>query len=230
MPAVSRDFLAFDLGAESGRAMLGRLNSGVLTLEEVSRFSNLPVEQSGTMRWDVLRLWAEIRRTLEHPPVTKVESLGFDTWGVDYALIGEQGQLLENPYHYRDHRTDGAVEAVCDILSRERIYELTGIQFLQINTLYQIYAASRRTPRLLAAADTLVTIPDLFNYWTTGNLGAEYTNATTTQFMNARTRGWATEIFDALGIPTRLLPQIFEPGAVLGGLKANLSSTLGGVP
>ena len=210
--------------------MLGRLSSGVLTLEEVSRFSNLPVEQAGTMRWDVLRLWSEIRKTLAQPPVPKIESIGFDTWGVDYALIGEQGQLLENPYHYRDHRTDGAVEAVCDIISRERIYELTGIQFLQINTLYQIFAASRRTPRLLAAADTLVTVPDLFNYWMTGNLGAEYTNATTTQFMNARTRGWATEIFEALGMPTRLLPQIFEPGAVLGGLKAELSSVLGGVP
>ncbi|HXJ43295.1 MAG TPA: FGGY family carbohydrate kinase, partial [Bryobacteraceae bacterium] len=227
---MPRDFLAFDLGAESGRAMLGRFGGGVLTLEEVSRFSNLPVGQSGTMRWDVLRLWSEIRRTLEHPPVPKMESIGFDTWGVDYALIGEQGHLLENPYHYRDHHTDGMVEAVCEIIPRERIYELTGIQFLQINTLYQIFAASRRTPRLLAAADAIVTIPDLFNYWMTGNLGAEYTNATTTQFMNARTRGWATEIFDALGIPSRLLPQIFEPGAVIGSLQPHLSAALHGVP
>ncbi|HVW86625.1 MAG TPA: rhamnulokinase family protein, partial [Bryobacteraceae bacterium] len=155
----------------------------------------------------------------DQPPVPKLESIGFDTWGVDYALIGEKGQLLENPYHYRDHRTDGMVEAVCGIVPREKIYSITGIQFMPINTLYQIFAASRATPRLLDAADALVTIPDLFNYWLTGNLGAEYTNATTTQFMDARTRSWATGLFHELGLPPRLLPQIFEPGTVIGQLQ-----------
>jgi rhamnulokinase len=213
---VKADFLAFDLGAESGRAILGRLNAGVLELRDVSRFPNFPVEQPGSLRWDVLRLWSEIKRTIDHPPVKDLASIGFDTWGVDYALIGEKGQLLENPYHYRDRRTDGMVEEVCGILSRERIYSETGIQFMPINTLYQIFAASRATPRLLDAADALVTIPDLFNYWLTGNLGAEYTNATTTQFMNARTRSWATGLFEDLGLPSRLLPQIFEPGTIIG--------------
>ncbi len=227
---MNADFLAFDLGAESGRAILGRLTSGVLELKEVSRFQNLPVSEPGSLRWDVLRLWSEIRKTLEHPPVPRVASVGFDTWGVDYALIGEKGQLLENPYHYRDHRTEGMVEAVCNIAGREKIYELTGIQFMPINTLYQFYAACQGTPRLVAAADKIVTIPDLFNYWMTGNLGAEYTNATTTQFMNARTRGWATEIFDALGMPTRLLPPIFEPGAVIGHLRHGASHALAGTP
>jgi rhamnulokinase len=227
---VTADYLAFDLGAESGRAVLGRLSNGLIGLQEVSRFPNLPVSEPGSLRWDVLRLWSEIRRTLEHPPVEKVESIGFDTWGVDYALIGERGQLLENPYHYRDHRTAGMVEKVCGIAGRERIYELTGIQFMPINTLYQFFAASRLTPRLLHAADALVTIPDLFNFWMTGNLGAEYTNATTTQFMNAKTRGWATEIFDALDLPKRLLPQIFEPGAVIGNLRHGASHALAGTP
>jgi rhamnulokinase len=227
---VNADYLAFDLGAESGRAILGRLRSGILDLQDVSRFPNFPVSQPGSLRWDILRLWSEIRRTLEQPPVPKIDSIGFDTWGVDYALIGETGQLLENPYHYRDHRTDGMVEAVCGIVPRERIYSMTGIQFMPINTLYQIFAASRATPRLLAAADALVTIPDLFNYWLTGNLGAEYTNATTTQFMNARSRSWATTLFEDLGLPTRLLPQIFEPGDLIGHVRKDVSQALEGTP
>ena len=213
---MAADFLSFDLGAESGRAILGRYNAGILDLKDIARFPNIPVALPGSLRWDILRLWTEIRKTLEHPPVEKLASIGFDTWGVDYALIGEKGQLLENPYHYRDHRTDGMVEEVCGIAGRDRIYSLTGIQFMPINTLYQLYAASRRTPRLLDSADAIVTIPDLFNYWLTGNLGAEYTNATTTQFMNARTRSWATELFDVLGLPARILPKIFEPGTIIG--------------
>jgi len=213
---VAADFLAFDLGAESGRAILGRYNSGLLELKDVSRFANSPVSQPGSLRWDVLRLWSEIRKTLDRPPVPKLASIAFDAWGVDYALIGENGQLLENPYHYRDRRTDGMVEAVGRIIPRARLYSKTGIQFMPINTLYQIFAASRLTPRLLDAADALITIPDLFNYWLTGNLGAEYTNATTTQFMNAGTRSWATDIFEELGLPSRLLPQIFEPGTIIG--------------
>jgi rhamnulokinase len=213
---MTANYLAFDLGAESGRAVLGRLHEGLLEIKDVSRFPNGPVSQPGSLRWDILRLWSEIKKTLDHPPVRDLASIAFDTWGVDYALIGEQGQLLENPWHYRDHRTDGMVEAVCNIVPREEIYSLTGIQFMPINTLYQIFAASRATPRLLEAADKLVTIPDLFNFWLTGNLGAEYTNATTTQFMDAKKRTWATSLFDKLNIPSRLLPQIFEPGATIG--------------
>jgi rhamnulokinase len=228
---VTADYLAFDLGAESGRAILGRFRAGILTLEHVARFPNLPVRQPGSLRWDVLRLWSEIRRTLEHlPPESKLESIGFDTWGVDYALIGEKGELLENPYHYRDRRTDGIVEAVCRIVPREKIYSITGIQFMPINTLYQIFAAARSTPRLMAAADTLVTMPDLFNYWLTGTLGAEYTNATTTQFMDAKTRAWATGLFEDLGLPSRLLPRIFEPGTVIGEVRSDVSRALAGTP
>jgi rhamnulokinase len=227
---LNYDYLAFDLGAESGRAILGRLHAGILTLKDVARFPNVPVSVPGSLRWDVLRLWSEIRRTLDQPPVPKLASVGFDTWGVDYALIGEGGQLLENPYHYRDRRNDGMVEEVCKIVPRERIYQATGIQFMQINTLYQVFAAVRSTPRLIQAADALVTIPDLFNYWLTGTLGAEYTNATTTQFMNARTRGWAWDLFDDLGLPSRLLTQIFEPGTVIGAVLPEVSRALAGTP
>jgi rhamnulokinase len=213
---MTADYLAFDLGAESGRAILGHFHDGLLELRDVSRFPNGPVSAPGSLRWDVLRLWSEIKKTLDHPPVRDLASIAFDTWGVDYALIGENGQLLENPYHYRDHRTEGKVEEVCNKLGRHRIYSTTGIQFMPINTLYQIYAASQNTPRLLDAADALITIPDLFNFWLTGNLGCEYTNATTTQFMDAALRSWAKDLLDDLGIPSRLLPQIFEPGTILG--------------
>src|SRR5258708_24011707 len=135
---MTSDYLAWDLGAERGRAVLGRFHAGVLELKDVARFSNGPVTQPGSLRWDILRLWSEIRKTLDHPPVRDLAGIAFDTWGVDYVLIGEKGQLLENPYHYRDHRTDGMVEAVCEIVPREEIYSVTGIQFMPINTLYQI--------------------------------------------------------------------------------------------
>ena len=181
-------FLAIDLGAESGRAMLGRLDAGALSLNEVCRFPNEPVRHHGSLQWDILRLWLEIRRGLERASDTPLESVGIDTWGCDYALLGEHGDLLENPYHYRDTRTDGIMEAVWQRVSREQIYAVTGIQFLTFNTLYQLYAACRATPKLIDAASRLGTIPDLLNYWMTGELAAEYTMATTTQFVEAKTR------------------------------------------
>src|SRR5688500_8390538 len=125
-----RSFLAVDLGAESGRVMLARLRSGVLELSELHRFANEPVRQNGSFRWDVLRLWLEIQRGLARAGDGPLESIGVDAWGCDYALVGERGDLLENPYHYRDDRTDGVMEAVCDEVGRDRIYEVTGVQFL----------------------------------------------------------------------------------------------------
>jgi rhamnulokinase len=227
---VTRSFLAFDLGAESGRAMLGRLRDGVLELTELHRFLNEPVRTHDALQWDILRLWHEMRRALERAPDATVESVGVDTWGCDCALVGERGNLLENPYHYRDTRTDGIMEAVCQRVSADRIYEITGIQFLPFNTLYQLYAACSATPRLIDAAARVCTVPDLLNYWLTGELAAEYTNATTTQFVDARKRAWATDLLSELGIPTRLLPPIIEPGRILGRLLADVSNTLAGVP
>jgi rhamnulokinase len=223
-------FLAIDLGAESGRAMLGRLDAGVLSLNEVCRFPNEPLRQHGSLRWDITRLWNEIRNGLNLTARTPLASIGVDTWGCDYALLDAAGRLVENPYHYRDTRTNGVMEAVWQRVSREEIYKITGIQFLVFNTLYQLYAACRSTPAVVQSAASFGTIPDLLNYWLTGELRAEYTMATTTQFVDASTRSWATTLLDRLEIPTRLLPPLVEPGAVLGRLKTEVCPALAGTP
>jgi rhamnulokinase len=223
-------FLAFDLGAESGRAVLGRLRSGVLDVSEVHRFANEPVRQNGSLHWDILRLWLEIKRGLERSSIHKIESVGVDAWGCDFALVGEHGTLLQNPYHYRDKRTDGIMDAVFARVTAERIYEITGIQFLPFNTLFQLYAACRAMPRLIAAAASFGTIPDLINFWLTGEMTSEFTNATTTQFVDARTRSWATELLNELDLPTRLLPRVVEPGTVIGRIGADAPAAALGTP
>jgi rhamnulokinase len=225
-------FLAFDLGAESGRAMSGRLRSGVLDLAEVCRFANEPVREHGSLHWDILRLWVDMQRALERleSDARGLDSIGVDTWGCDYALLGERGELLGNPYHYRDSRTDGVMDAVCAATGRARIYDITGTQFLSFNTLYQLIAARQRTPRLLDAATGFGTIPDILNYWMTGVLRAEYTSATTTQMIDARARNWADALLRELEIPTRLLPPLVEPGSILGGLAGRMAPRLEGTP
>jgi len=227
---MTAHFLAIDLGAESGRAMLGRLGGGVLSLDEICRFPNGPVRDNGSLRWDIRRLWSEIRRGLDRSADRKPESIGLDTWGCDYALLDARGQLVEQPYHYRDVRTDGVMEAVWQRVSREEIYAITGIQFLVFNTLYQLYAACQKNPELIASAASFGTIPDLLNYWLTGELRGEFTMATTTQFVDATTRDWARELLARLDIPTRLLPPMIEPGSVLGALKADACTALAGTP
>jgi rhamnulokinase len=216
--------LAFDLGATSGRAILGRLGGGKLELQEIHRFPNEPVRYNGELHWDMPRLWREVQAGLHAAErCGPVASIGVDTWGVDYALLGEGGILLENPYHYRDQRTLGMVEKAAGVVGAGRIYDATGTQFLALNTLYQLYAASLRTPKLLAAAESLLTIPDLLNYWLAGVQVCEYTEATTTQFLDRRTRSWATGLLAGLGIPTHFLKPIVQPGAALGGLRAELA-------
>lgn len=227
---MTANFLAFDLGAESGRAVVGQLRSGVLSLNEVYRFANEPVQGNGTLQWDILRLWLELKRGLETVSDTRLASVGVDAWGVDYALLGERGSLLENPYHYRDARNAGMMQAVFERVSREKIYATTGIQFIQINTLYQLFAACRTTPRLIDAAESLVTIPDLFNYWLSGELASEYTVATTTQFVDATTGNWATRLLSEIGLPTRLLTRIVQPGSVLGAIQRGVSEKAAGTP
>ncbi len=225
---MSAQFLAFDLGAESGRAIVGRLRTGVLDIREVHRFPNEPVRQNGALNWDILRLWLEMRRALDRTSGTGLESLGVDTWGCDYALVGEQGHLVQNPFHYRDRRTDGIHDEVFHRVPADEIYAVTGIQFLAFNTLFQLYAACRDTPKVIESASTFVTVPDLLNYWLTGRLACEYTNATTTQFVDARSRSWATGLLTQLGIPTRLLPALIEPGTVVGQLGADACRALAG--
>jgi len=220
----SRNYLAFDIGAESGRAVLAHLQSGILTTQEVHRFANVPVACAGSLHWDVARLWLEMRRALAGLREPELEGVGVDTWGVDYALLGHDGELLENPYHYRDARTQGVMDEVFKLVSKEDIYGITGIQFMPINTLYQLFAAKRQTTRILEAAERMVTIPDLFHYWLTGNAVCEFTNATTTQMVNAVSRTWATDLMERLHLPSCLPGPMVEPGSLVGALLPEVAA------
>lgn len=219
----SKPYLAFDFGAENGRAVLAHLQSGILTTEEVHRFPNEPVEYGSSLHWDVPRLWFEVRKALAGVEETELAGIGVDAWGVDYALLGERGELLQNPYHYRDRRTEGTMEEVFLRVSKQEIYGATGIQFMPINTIYQFFAAQRDTPGIVAAAKQLVTIPDLFNYWLTGNAVCEFTNATTTQLVDPFRRTWATDLMRKLGLPPELPAPIVEPGTIIGTLRPSLA-------
>ena len=228
----SKTYLAFDFGAESGRAVLGHFSSGVLTTEEIDRFPNQPVEYGGSLHWDVARLWFEVRKALTRAQEKPLTGIGVDAWGVDYALLGDRGELLQNPYHYRDCRTEGVMEEVFRKVSRDEIYHATGIQFMPINTLYQLYAAQREAPGIVAAAKRMVTIPDLFNYWLTGTARCEFTNATTTQLVDPLRRKWASDLMVRLGLNPDLPAPIVEPGTVIGNLLPGLaqSSSFGETP
>lgn len=221
--------LAFDLGAESGRALIGRYAGGNLSVEEIHRFSNEPVEYNGELHWDAPRLWHEMQSALAIAGSQGIhlDAMGVDTWGVDYALLGEGGALLGNPFHYRDKQTDGMMERVFALVTPEEIYSRTGIQFMQLNGLYRLYAQQLTTPRLLQTAEKLVTIPDLFNFWLTGVAVAEFTNATTLQFYDPRKKDWSTEILQKLGISTHFLPSVVQPGTILGNLRPEVAKKAG---
>lgn len=221
---MKRSYLAFDLGAESGRAVLADFESGLLSTEDVHRFANEPVFYNGGLHWDVQRLWHEMLRALRRIDSSRtLEGIGVDTWGVDFALLGENGALIENPFHYRDVRTSGIMDDVFRQVSREEIYGMTGIQFMPINTIYQLFAAQRLTPSLLKAATSMVTVPDLFNFWLTGVVACEYTNATTTQLVDPRLRNWATPLFERLGLPGSLPGPIVESGTMLGAIRDDVA-------
>ena len=228
----AKPYLAFDFGAESGRAVLAHLQSGILTTREVHRFPNEPVEYGGSLHWDVARLWLEVRKALNGLETQGLASIGVDAWGVDYALLGERGELMQNPYHYRDSRTQGVMEEVFRKVPREEIYRTTGIQFMPINTLYQLFAAQRDTPTVVATAKQLVTIPDLFHFWLTGNAVCEFTNATTTQMVDPLRRTWAVDLMQRLGLRPELPAQIVEPGSLVGALLPGIAqnSALLGTP
>lgn len=221
-------FLAVDLGAESGRVILGRLEGERLSLEEVHRFSNGPVHLHGHLYWDVLRMWSEIKHGL-HLAATRgsLSGMGVDTWGVDFSLLDAAGNLIGNPYHYRDNRTDGMLVAAYARLPREEIYRQTGIQFMQINSLYQLLSMRLQDDPALECADAFLTIPDLFNFWLTGRKASEFTIATTTQCYNPTTSDWAWELLAALEIPTRLFQPITQPGSVLANLHPDVAQEAG---
>ena len=221
--AHAKPYLAFDFGAESGRAVLAHLQSGILTTEEVHRFPNEPVEYGGSLHWDVPRLWLEVRKALAGLEEVELAGIGVDAWGVDYALLGDRGELIENPYHYRDRRTEGVMKEVFREVSKDEIYRATGIQFMPINTLYQLFAERRDSPRVVGAAKHLVTIPDLFNYWLTGNAVCEFTNATTTQLVDPVKRTWALGLMHRLELPADLPAPIVEPGSIVGTLLSSVA-------
>jgi rhamnulokinase len=228
MSALS--MLALDLGAESGRAMLGRFDGEQLQLGEIHRFSNVPVRLPDGLHWDVLRLWSEVKQgialaTQEDAP--GLVSLGIDTWAVDFGLLDGQGALLLSPFHYRDSRTDGMLDEAFRRVPRAEIFEQTGIQFLQINSLYQLLAMVAGRSPALDVAETFLTIPDLLNYWLTGQKACEFSNATTTQCYNPRKGDWALEMLHKLGIPTHIFPRIVPPGAGLGPLLPYVIDELG---
>jgi rhamnulokinase len=233
MPASSFNLLAVDLGAESGRSILGQFDGERISLSEISRFPNTPVPLPDGLHWDVLNLWGEIRRGLGQAVQQtggSLSGIGLDTWGVDFGLLDRSGALIGNPYHYRDSRTDGMVEAAFTRVPAAEIFAQTGIQFMQLNTLYQLYAMVLNNAPQLSIAETFLTMPDLLNYWLTGRKVCEFTNATTTQCYDPRRKAWAKPLLERLGIPTHIFPQIVPPGTVLGDLRGAVAEEAGTSP
>ena len=226
---MTHNFLAFDFGAESGRAILGHFDGDRLSLEEVHRFPNVPLRQPDGLHWNVDDLFTQIKvglaacRRMHGEP----ESIGIDTWGVDFGLLDADGKLLFSPFHYRDGRTNGVMEKLFQRVPREEVYAETGVQFLPFNSLYQLYSMALADAPALNEARTLLMIPDLFNYWLTGRAACEYTNATTTQFFNPTTGAWAESLLRRLDIPTQFLPPIVQPGTALGSLLPSIVDETG---
>jgi rhamnulokinase len=227
--AATSNYLALDLGAESGRGLLGRFDGQRLTLEEVHRFSNGPVRMMDTLYWDLPRLFEEaktaLRRGIAHSGA--LDGIGVDTWGVDFGLVGRGETLLGNPVHYRDARTDGMLDAAFERMSRTRIYEITGLQFLPFNTVYQLLALAQSHSPLLEVAETLLMMPDLFSWLLTGRRAGERTNASTTQLLDPHSGAWSDEICQSLELPRAILPDLLEPGSELGTLQSSVAEDVG---
>ena len=224
---VEKAFLAMDLGAESGRAVLGRFDGGRMSFEEIHRFPNTPVKLPDGLHWDALRIFSEVKagigRAVER--AGEIESLGVDSWGVDFGLLDRDGALISNPYYYRDPRTQVTEELAFGRMAKVEIYGVTGVQFMPINTLNQLLAC-KGSP-LLEAAETLQMVPDLIGYWLTGEKTWEFTIASTTQLLDTRSGGWARELMEMLGIPGRLFGEISAPGTKVGGLLYGVTGETG---
>ena len=226
-----KQLLAFDFGASSGRAMLGRYDGKRIELEEIHRFSNDPVQVGDTLFWDILRLFYEIKQGLiKAKSKGPIDSLGIDTWGVDFGLIDERGYLLENPVHYRDARTQGIMDKVFEIVPKAELYEHTGIQMIYFNTLFQLFALKTRRPELLERAAKMLQTPDLFIYLLTGLQQSERTIASTGQMLNAKTGDWDLDILRRLGLPTDILCPVVSSGTLGLPLSDAICSELGVKP
>jgi len=223
-------YLAIDMGASSGRHVAGLFDGSVLSLSEIYRFENGPVPAAGHLYWDFLAQWTHIVRGMQAAAAAhagRVTSVGIDTWGVDFALLGPGDELLGNPHNYRDRRTEGMLERALTIVPREEIFAETGVQFMQINTLYQLLAMRLADSQALDCAESLLMMPDLFHWLLTGVKANEFTDATTTQLYDPRKQSWAWPLLDRLGIPGRIFGQIAQPGTRLGPLRGEVAAETG---
>ncbi|HYK91712.1 MAG TPA: rhamnulokinase family protein [Acidobacteriota bacterium] len=227
---TKRVYLAADLGAESGRVVAGCFDGERLVLEEVHRFSNAPVKVLGSLRWDILNLFAEVKRGLAAASRSYGSSLvsaGVDTWGVDYGLIAKGGDLLGNPVHYRDSRTDGMMDEAFRRLPKREMYKCTGIQFMFFNTAYQLLSEVVHASPALALADKLLFVPDLLNYWLTGQKVNERTITSTSQIYDPKCRQWSRDVIEKMGFPGNIFGEIVSPGTVLGPLLPEIAAETG---
>jgi rhamnulokinase len=227
-PAVN--FCALDLGAESGRVMLGRFDGNRLELSETHRFESRPVRLPDGLHTDALRIWSELKNGMAMAGRRvngAIAGIGTDTWGVDFAFLDKQGALLSNPYHYRDTLTDNILPKAFKKVPRAAIFEQTGLQFMPINTLYQLYALKLRKSPLLKYAGKLLMMPDLFNYWLTGRAVSEFTIATTSQCFDPRRNGWAVSLIEKFGLPAAVFCPVVKPGTVLGDLLPQVAGEIG---
>ena len=224
------DFLAFDLGAESGRAILGRLKDEKIETKELHRFANAPVQVLGHLHWNVYSLFEEIKKAMRSclaDLAIRPESLAVSTWGVDFGLLASEGTLIGLPFAYRDKRTSGAMEEFFKRLSQEQVYALTGVQFMSINTLFQLFSMVRDKSPLLDYASDLLFMPDLFTYFLTGEKTGEFTIASTSQLLDPRRRAWSEELIAALGLRRGLMQDVLMPGTVIGSLSAEVAEETG---
>lgn len=220
--------LSFDFGASSGRAMLATLENGKIQMEEIHRFSNDPVMVRGTMYWDILRLFFEIKTGITKAVnIGGFDAIGIDTWGVDFGLLDKNGNLLSNPVHYRDKRTEGIMEKVFEIVPRDEIYRMTGTQCLRINTLYQLMALKLNEPEILERAEKMLLIPDLFAFMLTGEMKAEASIASTTNLFDPNTANWNFELIEKLGLPKDIFAPVIPAGSVYGQLSDDICEELG---
>ncbi len=227
---ASVNFIAADLGASNGRVLLARWDGARFALQELHRFANGSVAVHDRLFWNALGLWSDIQAGLARYAATETSApagIGIDTWGVDFALLGTDGRLLGNPVHYRDARNNGMVELAGAVVPLDAIFAETGIQFMQINALFQLYAMRVGNDPQLDAAATLLMMPDLFHYWLTGRIAAEYTIASTSQMLHAADRRWATGLLAKLRLPTHILPPMAPPGTVLGPVLPSVLAATG---
>lgn len=225
-----KHYLAFDLGAESGRAMLGTIAGGKLVLEELHRFPNTPVRVPTGLYWDTFRLFHEILEGLRiagRERKLKLDGIGIDTWGVDFGLLGADGALIDNPRHYRDARNNGMMERAYSMVPKPEIFTHTGLQFMQFNSLFQLLAIHLAGSPALGATGRLLFMPDLFNYWLTGVAKSELTIVSTSQMYNPAKKRWATELLDKFGLPAAILAEIVQPGTLLGPVLAEVAEATG---